>query len=109
MSEIKVDEITKGMSKVNISDGKKAIVTIGRWQPPHAGHSNLIKTVINDVDRDIKINSRDTKGFVYVSPRPDESRGGIGPFLLELREKYGDSDSLDQMHIKRYLASRKNK
>ena len=29
--------------------------------------------------------------------------------LSELREKYGDSDSLDQMHIKRYLASRKNK
>ena len=29
--------------------------------------------------------------------------------LSELREKYGDSDSLDQMHIKRYIASRKNK
>jgi arylsulfatase A-like enzyme len=29
--------------------------------------------------------------------------------LSGLREKYGDSDSLDQMHIKRYIASRKNK
>jgi arylsulfatase A-like enzyme len=29
--------------------------------------------------------------------------------LSELREKYGDSDSLDQMHIKRYIASHKNK
>jgi len=26
--------------------------------------------------------------------------------LSELREQYGDSDSLDQMHIKRYLTSR---
>ena len=26
--------------------------------------------------------------------------------LSELREKYGDSDALDQMHIERYLSSR---
>ena len=29
--------------------------------------------------------------------------------LSELREKYGDSDSMDQMHINRYLTSRKKK
>ena len=30
-----INKVTEGMSKVNIRDGKKAIVTIGRWQPPH--------------------------------------------------------------------------
>jgi hypothetical protein len=28
--------------------------------------------------------------------------------LSELRMQYGDSDSLDQMHIERYLAARKS-
>ncbi|MDC3354932.1 DUF4976 domain-containing protein, partial [Flavobacteriaceae bacterium] len=28
--------------------------------------------------------------------------------LSELREQYGDSDSLDQMHIERYLSARRN-
>ena len=41
-----INKITESMSKVNIRDGKKAIVTIGRWQPPHLGHSNLINSVI---------------------------------------------------------------
>jgi hypothetical protein len=27
--------------------------------------------------------------------------------LIELRTQYGDSDSLDQMHIERYLSKRK--
>jgi hypothetical protein len=27
--------------------------------------------------------------------------------LIELRAQYGDSDSLDQMHIERYLSKRK--
>ena len=82
-----MDKITEGMSKVNIRDGKKAIVTIGRWQPPHAGHSNLIRTVISDVKREREINERDTVGYIYVSPRPDETRGGIEAFLLELSDK----------------------
>ena len=31
--------------------------------------------------------SRDTIGFIYVSPRPDETRGGTEAFLLELSDK----------------------
>ena len=85
-----VDEITKGMRKANIRAGKKAIVTIGRWQPPHAGHSNLIRTVISDVKREREINRRDTEGYIYVSPRPDETRGGTEAFLLELSDKLSE-------------------
>ena len=83
-----INEVTEAMSKANISAGKKAIVTIGRWQPPHAGHSNLIRTVISDVKREREINERDTVGYIYVSPRPDETRdGGIEEFLFELSRK----------------------
>ena len=82
-----INKVTEAMSQVNIRDGKKAIVTIGRWQPPHAGHSNLIRTVISDVKRERENMSRDTIGFVYVSPRPDETRGGTEAFLLELSDK----------------------
>ena len=39
----------------------------------------------------------------------DENKIVATPYTTIIREKYGDSDSLDQMHIKRYLASRKNK
>ena len=82
----KVDQITEGMSNVNMSDGKKAIVTIGRWQPPHSGHSNLIGVVISDVVKERKA-GKNTLGYIYISPRPDESRGGIEAFLLELSQK----------------------
>ena len=68
------------MSKLNIRDGKKAIVTIGRWQPPHAGHGNLIRTVISDVKEENQ--GTRYKGYIYISPRPDETRGGIEAFLF---------------------------
>ena len=81
-----INEITEGMSKVNISHGKKAIITIGRWQPPHAGHGNLINTVISDVKRELE-RGQNTIGYIYIPPRPDESIGGIEAFLLELSNK----------------------
>lgn len=81
-------ELIEGMRKVNIRDGKKAIVTIGRWQPPHAGHSNLIRTVISDVkSENAGSKKKDTEGYIYVSPRPDETRGGIEAFTKELSER----------------------
>ena len=62
-----MNEINEGMRKVNIRDGKKAIVTIGRWQPPHAGHSNLIRTVISDVkSENAGSKKKDTEGYIYV-------------------------------------------
>ena len=85
--QVNIDEVTQAVSELNISDGKKAIVTIGRWQPPHAGHSNLIRTVISDVKRERENKGADTEGYIYVSPRPDETRGGIEAFILELSDK----------------------
>ena len=90
MSEQKTGDIvgiTEAMSKMNVKDGKKAIVTIGRWQPPHAGHSNLINSVISDVRRE-REEGKDTIGYIYVSPRPDETRGGIKAFIKELGRQY---------------------
>ena len=88
MSEKKeVDEITEGMSKLDISDGK-AVVTIGRWEPPHQGHGILINSVIDMVLRDREKN-RNTKGFIYISPRPDEIIGTSKAYVnyMEAREK----------------------
>ena len=54
---ISMDDLTREVSNMNISSGlsglspeeferlkkdKIAIITIGRWQPPHAGHLELI-------------------------------------------------------------------
>ena len=87
MSEKKVDEITEGMSKLDISDGK-AVVTIGRWEPPHQGHGILINSVIDMVLRD-RDQGRNTKGFVYISPRPDELVGTSKAYVnfMEARER----------------------
>jgi len=84
--QVNIDEVTQAVSELNISDGKKAIVTIGRWQPPHAGHSNLIRTVISDVKRERENKGADTEGYIYVSPRPDETRGSVEAYLRELSD-----------------------
>ena len=71
------------LGALSIKGGKKGIVTIGRWQPPHSGHSNLIGVVIRDVVRERKA-GKNTVGYIYVSPRPDETRGGLNEFHREL-------------------------
>ena len=82
-----INEVTEGMSKLDISDGK-AVVTIGRWEPPHLGHSILINSVIDMVLRD-RDQDRNTKGFVYISPRPDELVGSSKAFVkfIEARDR----------------------
>ena len=79
-----VDEITEGMSKVNISGDnltrenerlkkdKIAVVTIGRWQPPHAGHLELIDGTYDKVTKFHKNGFKKAKGFIWLAPRPDE-------------------------------------
>ena len=52
---------------------------------PHAGHGNLINTVISDVKRELE--GDNTIGYIYIPPRPDESIGGIEAFLLDLSQK----------------------
>lgn len=82
MSEEKrgdIGEITEGISKLDISD-EKAVVTIGRWEPPHQGHGILINSVIDMVLRDRNKN-RYTKGYVYISPRPDELLGSSNAYV----------------------------
>ena len=46
---------------------------------------------------------------LYDSSKYSDIQKRMHLMLSELREKYGDSDSMDQMHINRYLTSRKKK
>ena len=46
---------------------------------------------------------------LYDNPEYSNVQKRLHLRFSELREHYGDSDSLDQMHIKRYVASRKNR
>ena len=83
--QVNIDEVTQAVSELNISDGK-AVVTIGRWEPPHQGHGILINSVIDMVLRE---KDRNTKGFVYISPRSDEIIGSSKAYLnfIRAREK----------------------
>ncbi len=44
---------------------------------------------------------------IYNDPEYKEIKEMMHKRLTEMREKYGDSDELNQMHLERYLASRK--
>ena len=78
-----IGEITEAMSKVSISGDltrenerlkkdKIAVVTIGRWQPPHAGHLELIDGTYDKVDKFHKKGFKKARGFIWLAPRPDE-------------------------------------
>lgn len=45
---------------------------------------------------------------LYDNPDYEKVQKRLHQRLSELREQYGDSDSLDQMHIERYLSARNN-
>ena len=44
---------------------------------------------------------------VYDDPKYLEIRKNMHKRLIEMRNKYGDSDQLNQMHLERYLTARK--
>ena len=80
-----IGEITEAMSKVSISGDltelsvnelkktdKIAVVTIGRWQPPHAGHLELIDGTYDKVTKFHEAGFENAKGFIWLAPRPDE-------------------------------------
>ena len=80
-----IGEITEAMSKVSISGDltelsvnelkkkdKIAVVTIGRWQPPHAGHLELIDGTYDKVDKFHIEGFKKARGFIWLAPRPDE-------------------------------------
>jgi arylsulfatase A-like enzyme len=45
---------------------------------------------------------------LYDNPDYKEVQKRLHQRLFELRDQYGDSDSLNQMHIERYLSARNN-
>ena len=52
-----------------------AVITIGRWQPPHAGHLELIDGTYHKVLKLRKAGFRHVNGFIWITPRPDEEPG----------------------------------
>ena len=80
-----MDELITGMRRVNITGDvgmtrenerlkrdKIAVVTIGRWQPPHAGHLELIDGTYDKVKKFHESGFKKTDGFIWLAPRPDE-------------------------------------
>ena len=52
-----------------------AVITIGRWQPPHAGHLELLDGTRDKVLDLRKKGFKNVDGFVWITPRPDETPG----------------------------------
>ena len=43
---------------------------------------------------------------IYYNPNYNEVREMMHDRLVQMREKYGDSDELNKMHLERYLSFR---
>ena len=89
---ISMDDLTKGVSNMNISSGlsglspeeferlkkdKIAIITIGRWQPPHAGHLELIDGTYQKVAKFQEAGFKRADGYIWIAPRPDKKIGNF--------------------------------
>ena len=96
-----IDKITKAMGKVSISGNmtrenerlkkdKIAVVTIGRWQPPHAGHLELINGTHDKVTKFHESGFKEAKGFIWLAPRPDEKNldGKFGRDIINKNPLY---------------------
>jgi hypothetical protein len=70
------------------SSDKEAIITIGRWEPPHRGHEVLVRDTIQ-MARDVK-----GKPFIWVSPIQERTRND--PLSITERIYY-----LNRMYPKR--------
>ena len=70
------------------SPDKEAIITIGRWEPPHRGHEVLVRDTIQ-LARDVK-----GKPFLWVSPIQERTRND--PLSITERIYY-----LNRMYPKR--------
>ncbi len=62
--------------KIMEASGKTAYLTFGRWQPPHKGHSRLIKTVLshafmNDGHAYVVVTEKPTFNSTYFNDKPD--------------------------------------
>ena len=89
---ISMDELTREVSNMNISSGlsglsreeyerlkkdKIAIITIGRWQPPHAGHLELIDGTYEKVKKFQEAGFKQADGYIWIAPRPDKKIGNF--------------------------------
>ena len=74
VTKAEVDELAEKMEETLNLNIRKAIITIGRWQPPHQGHAVLINAVLEEKAEYEKRGIKDVGGFVYIPARPDESR-----------------------------------
>jgi hypothetical protein len=77
--EGKIPEVQKKkISKeeiLKLKTEKIAVITLGRWQPPHAGHLELIDGTYDKVMDLRKSGFRNVDGFIWITPRPDEKPG----------------------------------
>mgnify|MGYP001176150273 CR=1 FL=1 len=64
-----MDDIANKFTKMTLNSNEEqhAILTIGRWQPPHGGHKLLIDDVQNRVNY-LKMIKKKAQGFIYISP-----------------------------------------
>ena len=89
---ISMDDLTRKVSNMNISSGlsglspeeferlkkdKIAIITIGRWQPPHAGHLELIDGTYEKVTKFKAAGFKRADGYIWISPRPNKKIGNL--------------------------------
>ena len=65
-----------------------AVITIGRWQPPHAGHFELIDGTYLKV-LELRKQYKYVDGFIWITPRPDEEPGkSIPPSIIKKNPLY---------------------
>ena len=89
---ISMDDLTREVSNMNISSGlsglspeeferlkkdKIAIITIGRWQPPHAGHLELIDGTYEKVTKFKEVGFKGADGYIWIAPRPNKKIGNL--------------------------------
>ena len=58
----------------NLINTRIAVITIGRWQPPHAGHFELIDGTYHKV-LELRKQYKYVDGYIWITPRPDEEPG----------------------------------
>jgi len=99
--DISMDKLVGKMGNMNISGEKMteseferlkndqiAVVTIGRWQPPHAGHLELINGTYNKVTKFHESGFKKAKGFIWIAPRPDEKNVDAGSDVINKNPLY---------------------
>lgn len=76
------------LSKKKLINTRVAVITIGRWQPPHAGHFELIDGTYHKV-LEMRKQYKYVDGYIWITPRPDEEPGkSIPPSIIKKNPLY---------------------